>query len=118
MNIRKFLIKNLSFGGIAESAKTIAKVYTNLASTHPGLSQDELFRLTLKARRDHVKKAVKEPSYEQDEVVEEDIKEASGSLFKLIFRELRYEYPILDEIETNDPGLYSEAQNIVKEIVE
>lgn len=118
MSIRNFFISKLSFGGIADSAKTIVKVYRNITLAYPKLSQNELFRLTLKARRDHVKKLVKESLYGQDEVIEEDVKEASGNLFELIFKELKYEYPVLKEIETNDPGLYREALCIVKEIVE
>lgn len=113
MNIRKFFINKLSFGGITDSARTIVKVYKNIKLAYPELPQDETFRLTLKARRDHVKKLIKSPLYEQDEVVKKDVSEASGELFNLVFRELEYEYPILEEIELNDPKLYQEARELV-----
>jgi len=116
MSIRKFFISKLGFGGIADSAKTIVKVYRNIKSAYPELPQNELFRLTLKARREHVKKLVKFPLYEQDEVIEKDVLESNGKLFDLVFKELEYEYPILKEIEINDPKLYKEAKEIVMEI--
>lgn len=116
MGIRKFFINKLSLGGIADSARTIVKVYKNIKQAYPELPQNELFRLTLKARRDHVKKLVKSPLYEQDEVIEKDVTESNGELFNLVFNELEYEYPVLKEIEINDQSLYQEASEIIMEI--
>lgn len=116
MNIRKFFIKKLSFGGIADSAKTIVGVYKNIKLAYPDLSQNELFKMTLEARRNHVRKLVKDLLYEQEEIIERDVSEAKGELFNLVLNELEYEYPVLGEIEINDPNLYQEAREIIREI--
>lgn len=116
MGIMNFIVGKSVFGGIADSARTIVKVYKNTKLAYPELPQDELFRLTLKARREHVKRLVRTALYEQDEVIQNDVLDAKGKLFDLVFTELIYEYPVLTEIEINDPKLYQEAREIVLKI--
>ena len=54
MDIKKWAMTN-GPGSIGDSAETIMKVYRNLKIAYPNLLEKDLYRLTLKIRRDHVK---------------------------------------------------------------
>lgn len=118
MGMRKKLIKH-GFGGIGDSVRTILNVYKDVKKTLPEIEEEAAFFLTLKLRREHVKRLIK-PEYQYflaTEQMKKDAKAAQRRLVDLIFQELHYEYPILFEIETNDPSLYREAREIVEELV-
>ena len=119
MDIKKSLIAN-GPGSIGDSAETIMKVYKNLKVAYPVLSEKDLYKLTLKARRDHVYNILHNEFalYAQDYFIENDVNTYGIDLNTLIIREIKLEYPILDEIKVNDPILYEEAVAIVKNIVE
>jgi len=55
--------------------------------------------------------------YAQDNFIEDDVNMYGKDLSALIVREIKLEYPILEEIETNDPKLYSEAILIIRKVV-
>lgn len=118
MDIRKWFIKH-GLGGIGDSARTIYRVYKSSKETFPDLEEEGVFFLTLKLRREHVRKLIK-PEFQFFTTIEQmkkDAQDAQGDLAKLIFQELHYEYPILREIEINDSDLYHEAREIVQEIL-
>jgi len=117
MNIKKWFITH-GPGSVGDSANTIMKVYKNLKTVYPSLSKKDLYKLTLKTRRDHVKKMRDEFNlYAQDNFIEDDVNMYGKDLSALIVREIKLEYPILEEIETNDPKLYSEAILIIRKVV-
>ena len=118
MNIKKWFITH-GPGSIGDSANTIMKVYKNLKEAYPDLSKKDLYKLVLKTRRDHVKKTHSEFAlYVQDNFIKDDVDTYGNDLNNLIIREIKLEYPILEEIEINDPKLYDEAIVIIKEVVE
>ena len=118
MNIKKWFITH-GPGSVGDSANTIMKVYKNLKTVYPSLSKKDLYKLTLKTRRDHVKKMRDEFNlYAQDNFIEDDVNLYGKDLSALIVREIKLEYPILEEIETNDPNLYRETIEIIKKVVE
>lgn len=118
MNIKKWFITH-GPGSVGDSASTIMKMYKNLKIVYPSLSKKDLYKLTLKTRRDHVKKMHDEFNlYAQDNFIEDDVNMYGGDLATLIIREIKLEYPILEEIEINDPKLYDEAIVIIGEVVE
>lgn len=117
MNIKKWFIVH-GPGSIGDSANTIMKVYKNLKVVYPSLSKKDLYKLTLKTRRDHVKKMHDEfELYVQDNFIEDDVNMYGKDLGDLIIREIKLEYPILEEIEINDPKLYSETILIIRKVV-
>lgn len=118
MNIKKWFIIH-GPGSVGDSAKTIMKVHDNLKSVYPSLSTKDLFKLMLKVRRDHVKKMHDEfELYARDNFIEDDVNMYGKDLTSLIVREIKLEYPIVEEIEVNDPKLYSETIEIIKKLVE
>lgn len=119
MGIRKWFIKR-GLGGIGDSARTIYNVYKSVKETNPELEEEGVFFLTLKLRREHVKKLIKPELqfFAITEQIKKDVQGAQGDLATLIFQELHYEYPILREVEINDNDLYNETKEIVQEIVE
>jgi len=118
MNIKKWFITH-GPGSIGDSANTIIKVYKNLKVVYPDLPEKDLYKLVLKTRRDHVKKLHGEfDLYAQDNFINEDVDAYGSDLSTLIIREIKLEYPILEEIEINDSKLYDEAIVIIKEVVE
>ena len=108
------------FGGIGDNARTMVKIYAHIKQLLPEAEEEPVLFLTLKTRRDHIKKLIKPINKHclLTEQMKNDAKSANGNLSKLIFQELHYEYPILEEISVKDPNLYSEAEKIVNEIVE
>lgn len=117
MNIKKWFITH-GPGSVGDSANTIMKVYKNLRIVYSSLSKKDLYKLTLKTRRDHVKKMRDEFNlYAQDNFIEDDVNVYGKDLSALVVREIKLEYPILEEIETNDPKLYSEAILIIRKVV-
>lgn len=117
MNIKKWFITH-GPGSVGDSANTIMKVYKNLKIVYPSLSKKDLYKLTLKTRRDHVKKMHDEfELYAQDNFIEDDVNMYGNDLSTLIIREIKLEYPILEEIEINDPKLYSGAILIIRKVV-
>lgn len=118
MNIKKWFITH-GPGSIGDSANTIMKVYRNLKAEYPDLSEKDLYKLVLKTRRDHVKKLHDEFNlYAQDNFIKDDVDTYGSDLNTLIIREIKLEYPILEEIEVNDPKLYDEAIVIIREVME
>jgi len=117
MNIKKWFITH-GPGSVGDSASTIMKVYKNLKAVYPSLSKKDLYKLTLKTRRDHVKKMHDEfELYARDNFIEDDVNVYGKDLSALIIREIKLEYPILEEIETNDPKLYGETILIIRKVV-
>jgi len=118
MNIKKWFITH-GPGSIGSSTNTIVKVYKNLKITYPNLSEKDLYKMMLNIRRVHVKKIHDEFNlYTQEDFIENDINMYGNDFNTLIIREIKLEYPILEEIEINDPKLYDEAIAIIKSVIE